>query len=310
MKKTITTILYLTFLSLVANAQSKVFDFRTASTGYWQNEFGTITGNNYTLPDSKGSGIALYNMSGTGSEIILTSRPFLYNGWSGKIYISDNPINYSWCGGMEIWVKKYSDNSVISSTSFYTSGAPHGFIDLGNPSCNDTKGCYMVIRMSQGYGTATSPLNYLTKVEATNYYPHGTLNAPDIYNDVLLQTVGQTRLIVRKEDGHVGVGTPGSAAYEFEVGGKIRATEVVVEPAWWADYVFENTYPLMSLGEVEKYIDQFGHLPNIPSEATVVEQGISLGNMNRVLLEKIEELTLHLIRQQKEIDELKKKVEH
>ena len=63
----------------------------------------------------------------------------------------------------------------------------------------------------------------------------------------------------------------------------------------------------MPLKEVENYIEQNGHLPNIPSAETMVEEGINLAEMNRLLLEKVEELTLHIIAQEKRIEILENK---
>lgn len=88
--------------------------------------------------------------------------------------------------------------------------------------------------------------------------------------------------------------------------GILRAREIIVDAdPNWPDYVFEKDYSLLSLNETEKFILENGHLPGIPSVQTIQETGIDLGEMNRLLLEKIEELTLHVIQQQKEIDNLK-----
>jgi trimeric autotransporter adhesin len=75
----------------------------------------------------------------------------------------------------------------------------------------------------------------------------------------------------------------------------------------WSDRVFEKNYPLMPLIDVEKHILQNKHLPNIPSSKEVVANGISMDGMISKLLEKIEELTLYVIEQQKQIDALKVK---
>jgi len=74
----------------------------------------------------------------------------------------------------------------------------------------------------------------------------------------------------------------------------------------WPDFVFKNEYQLMSLNEVDSFIKKNQHLPNVPSEKEIIEKGVNLGEMNAVLLQKIEELTLYLISQQNEINELKK----
>ena len=71
----------------------------------------------------------------------------------------------------------------------------------------------------------------------------------------------------------------------------------------WPDYVFSPTYSLRSLGEVEEYIEKEGHLPNVPQACEMEENGVALGEMNRILIEKVEELTLYLIQQNKKLEE-------
>ena len=88
--------------------------------------------------------------------------------------------------------------------------------------------------------------------------------------------------------------------------GLLQAKEVKVTLSDWPDYVFGEEYKLMSLGETEQYIRENGHLPGVPSAQEVVEDGLSLGEMNARLMQKVEELTLHVIELQKQIDELKK----
>lgn len=106
--------------------------------------------------------------------------------------------------------------------------------------------------------------------------------------------------------GSVGIGTT-TPDEKLAVNGKIHTKEVRVDLNGWPDYVFENDYTLPSLEEVEKHINTNGHLKNIPSAKTVKEQGIHLGEMNAKLLEKIEELTLYAIQQQKELNNQKEK---
>jgi hypothetical protein len=76
----------------------------------------------------------------------------------------------------------------------------------------------------------------------------------------------------------------------------------------WSDRVFEKEYHLLSLKEVEKFIVKNNHLPNVPSATEVVKNGVAIDEMVSKLLEKVEELTLYMIQQQKEIEELKKKL--
>lgn len=101
------------------------------------------------------------------------------------------------------------------------------------------------------------------------------------------------------DNGNVGVGIL-NPSDKLAVNGKIRAKEVKVESANWPDFVFAKDYVLPTLQETEKHIKEKGHLPGIPSAAEVEKNGIELGDMNKKLLQKIEELTLYLIEMKKD----------
>ena len=73
----------------------------------------------------------------------------------------------------------------------------------------------------------------------------------------------------------------------------------------WPDYVFSGNHTLMSLGELETYINEHSHLPGVPTAEEIEENGADLGEMNKVLMEKVEELTLYIIDLQKQINEMK-----
>lgn len=97
-------------------------------------------------------------------------------------------------------------------------------------------------------------------------------------------------------------GTSNPGNYQLAVDGSIGAREVNVTTEGWADFVFSENYPLPTLQEVERYIKENKHLPEIPSAAEVKEKGINLGEMDARLLQKIEELTLHMIDMNKRIN--------
>lgn len=115
-----------------------------------------------------------------------------------------------------------------------------------------------------------------------------------------------SRIFIAAATGNVGIGTD-NPTYKLSVLGNIRSTEVVVETGW-ADYVFDPAYSLLPLTEVERFIGQHRHLPNIPSAIEIQKSGLPLGDTQKKMMEKIEELTLYLIQQQKEIEALKKAV--
>ncbi|UYQ95517.1 hypothetical protein MKQ68_10435 [Chitinophaga horti] len=118
-------------------------------------------------------------------------------------------------------------------------------------------------------------------------------------------------------DGSVGIGTVNTGTSKLAVEGTISARKVrVTSVNPWPDYVFAKHYRLPSIQEVEQYISAHQHLPDMPSAAEVTEEGLDLGEMNRKLLQKVEELTLYIIgqhknsqQQQAQIDALKEAVD-
>lgn len=128
----------------------------------------------------------------------------------------------------------------------------------------------------------------------------GTGNALMFYTHT--NTLGITILHDR-----VGIGTS-NPRYKLDVNGGIRAQEVVVETNG-ADFVFADDYQLRPLSEVEAFITENKHLPEIKSAQEMQENGVSVSELQTKLLQKIEELTLYLIQQEETIQELRQEVE-
>lgn len=110
--------------------------------------------------------------------------------------------------------------------------------------------------------------------------------------------------IVIDAAGNVGIGTLNPQA-KLAVKGDVFAQKVKVTLSGWSDFVFDPSYKLPSLYEMEKFIRTNRHLPGIPTEAEVKEKGIDVGEMNKLLLQKIEEQMLYIIELRKEVDALK-----
>ncbi len=110
--------------------------------------------------------------------------------------------------------------------------------------------------------------------------------------------------------GKIGIGTTDlQSGYILTVDGKIVAEEVLIQNSdTWYDFVFDESYNLPTLTELDTYIKQNKHLPDVPTAKEVAENGYKLGEMNGILLKKVEELTLYVMEQQKEIEKLKEKV--
>jgi len=130
-------------------------------------------------------------------------------------------------------------------------------------------------------------------------------SAPDVYiKRVRLHTNG----ISFFNGGNVGIGTE-SPQSKLDVRGKIIADEVEIKINQGADLVFESDYNLRPLSEIENFVKENKHLPDIPSEKEMREKGLNLNNMQIKLLQKIEELTLYVIELKKENENIKEELE-
>ncbi|MDR0969105.1 MAG: hypothetical protein LBM67_01035 [Lentimicrobiaceae bacterium] len=145
-------------------------------------------------------------------------------------------------------------------------------------------------------------------ISGDNLGNHTATQNINLNNRLLVNGASSTSGLFVATNGNVGIGTS-TPAQKLSVNGNIRAKEIKVETANWPDYVFDNTYELMDLKQVESFINQNGHLPEIPSAKEVSETGVNLSEINALLLKKIEELTLYLIQQQTVINELSNKID-
>ncbi|WPU99901.1 hypothetical protein SNE26_28230 [Mucilaginibacter sp. cycad4] len=141
---------------------------------------------------------------------------------------------------------------------------------------------------------------------AINFY-NGAATGGSSYN--ITNSDLSNYLQMRIAGGNVSIGTADSKGYKLAVNGSAIATSMTVKlNSAWPDYVFTKDYTLPSLGEVKTYIDQYQHLPEIPSAREIAKDGQNLGEMNRLLLKKVEELTLYLIALKTEVSQLQKQI--
>lgn len=124
-----------------------------------------------------------------------------------------------------------------------------------------------------------------------------------------LQNTAGVQLTV-KGNGNVGIGTRNHKDYKLAVEGTIGGRRVKVTQESWADFVFHRNYQLPALSEVEDYIRENQHLSGIPTEKQVKEEGIDLGEMNKLLLQKIEEQMLYIIQLNKQVQELSARIKN
>ena len=175
-----------------------------------------------------------------------------------------------------------------------SNGNPHGFSAL---TIEDSNNAMITILTPSDktafFGFSDSDDNYVGGMQ----YEHA--------NDKLVfRTNNRSSDLIINSNGNVGIGTSNSA-WKLAVNGNIRAKEIKVETGW-SDFVFKDNYNLPTLKEVETHIKEKRHLKDIPSAKEVEENGIFLGEMDSRLLQKIEELTLYTIQQEKKIERLEK----
>ena len=209
---------------------------------------------------------------------------------------SDTSVNLSWNGA--------TDNVAITGYRIYQDGS--AITTLGN-----------VLNYQVSNLQAATPYNFTV----TAFDAAGNEGAPSTILSVTTDgssgpgsgsstSVWSEANTTASYDGEVAVGTASvPLGYKMAIDGKLITEEVRVElsssSGTWPDYVFSENYDLPSLEDIQKHVQEKGHLPNIPSAQEVEANGVELGEMNRLLLEKIEELTLHVIQLKKEINQLK-----
>jgi hypothetical protein len=181
------------------------------------------------------------------------------------------------------------------------------------------------IRAVNTWGAISDPLTVIIKVRSINFNTAWTAlsntgndltvnkflpmtNDWSLYVGNPYTTDGANLALKAIENGNVGIGIL-NPTEKLSVNGRIRAKEIKVEAAPWPDYVFSSSHKLINLPDLEKYIHQNQHLPNIPSAKEVEKDGINLGEMNSKLLQKVEELTLYLIELNKKVENQEKEIQ-
>ncbi|WP_123864790.1 hypothetical protein [Chitinophaga barathri] len=121
------------------------------------------------------------------------------------------------------------------------------------------------------------------------------------YGGMKFFTLGLERISVA-DNGNVGIGTSAPTNYKLAVEGTFAARKVKVTQEVWADFVFDSTYVLPPLKDVESHVKTYRHLSGIPAAEEIQQQGLDIGDMQQRQMQKIEELTLYLIDQNKKVE--------
>ena len=234
------------------------------------------------------------------SVINSLTGPLVFNGGGRVIF------------GTSLTVSPFTQNPRIIIDSF-------GKIYVGSTTDNISMG-----------NTGTTPIDkvHISSTSATTNLRISNTGSGNTINDgLLISTVNNASSITNKENSTLTLGTNNAtsmtllannsvligtaatpAGYKLYVQQGILTEKVKVAlttSANWADFVFADNYNLQPLSEVESFIKQHKHLPGVPSADEVVANGLDLATMDAKLLEKIEELTLHMIQLEKEVNTLK-----
>lgn len=202
------------------------------------------------------------------------------------------------------------------------SDAPSDYLRIGNATNTDAQfiptlyGYRISDNRASLYLTASTETNIDNGTSPLMVFDSRTINAAIVTRPLFSWESYGNKKMTLNANGSLGIGTTTTGNHKLAVEGSIGAREIKVEAAGWSDFVFKKDYNLPTLEEVEKHINEKGHLKDIPSEEEVLKNGINLGEMDSKLLQKIEELTLYIIEQKKsynkqteEIEKMKKQTE-
>ncbi len=191
-----------------------------------------------------------------------------------------------------------------------SSSGSYGQIQILNPTSEEASIAFIARGSGFGQWPTSADGHSRVWVMGTNAWGGGG----DIFaigNNQYAIDHGDGKLLTIKSTGEVGIGTAPASDAKLTVKGEIHTTSVKVslEGALAPpDYVFEEDYDMMTLSEVEAFIEDNKHLPEVPSAKEMLNEGIKLEEMNLTLLKKIEELTLYVIEQKKTIDDLERRL--
>ncbi|UPK72822.1 hypothetical protein [Chitinophaga filiformis] len=189
-----------------------------------------------------------------------------------------------------------ADTSTVVYSPIGTGALPYGgILQINNNSAVDGSGAHFLM-------TAVNASGYRNAAYIGITSNKGTAPAPDIVFGQRISGGAWGEAMRIRANGSVAIGTIDPGTSKLAVEGTITARRIkVTQATTWPDFVFDAEYKLPPLHEVEAYVKVNKHLPGVPSAVEVAKDGQDVGEMNKILLQKIEELTLHLIEQEKKI---------
>jgi hypothetical protein len=270
----------------------------------------------------------------TGNVGIGTPLPLAKLQVAGSIYSGSTRTNSTFNGNLEsqsanfigsegYWAFRTSTNNAFN-LDVYNSNSPivaltalqNGNVGIGTTTplyrlqVNSNQSANLRL-VSNGSTTPNPTIDIFDNVNGTEFVLSPSAGKVDMFtysNHALALGTRNTERMRIDNNSNVGIGTT-NPTQKLQVKGTVYSTEVKVDLAAGTgpDYVFEPTYDLKPLAEIEAYIKENKHLPEVPSAKEMEANGVQLGEMNMLLLRKIEELTLYILNQNKEIEKLKER---
>jgi hypothetical protein len=304
-----------------SDASSLYFNYRGSATATYFWNLGASNGYSLLTINNNGNvGVGTNSPSQrlhVWGDMLVTGLGGSPNSTSGiKISSGISSTHYNWMIGGQMNVNtglEFTPSTVVGGTTY--NNPVMTLLANGNVGVGATSPGYKLVvagdiqlkynggRLLMGNGNGNDYFGSIGFNNTTN-----DVEIKQLYTDggIKLITNTSTQAVTIHNNGNVDIGTPSTGDYKLNVVGKIRANEVVVNTTG-ADFVFAPGYKLPSLSDLETYIKENNHLPEIASAGEMKENGMNMSEMQTKLLQKIEELTLYSIEQEKKINEQEKK---
>ncbi|UCH63927.1 MAG: hypothetical protein JSU77_05675 [Fidelibacterota bacterium] len=255
-------------------------------------------GSDASLSDGSGY-IIIGNQDGT--NLVMDNNEFIArnNGGESTLYLQSEGgainVHHNQAGGTQFVIL---DNGKVGIGT----ESPGAKLDVDGGTLDTSPTGTPIARFSRGSGGD----NFIA-IYGDNIGNYIIADDPGSNEKNLYIRTKNSKHIILDPAGKVGIGTT-SPQSKLAVNGIITAKEVVVTNSGWPDFVFDDDYYLRTLDELETYTNEHKHLPDMPSASEVEGNGVSLGDMQAKLLQKVEELTLYIIELKKENGALKARV--
>lgn len=220
-------------------------------------------------------------------------------------------------------MKKIILTMAIAMIGYSSYAQTNTFPSSGNVGIGTTETSYSPLTIQSGISKTTSTETKIFELKTNESFSGSPFkltftvagNSTLANRNFLLQTgehnvANGGNIVLQPQTGNVGIGTTDPHGYKLAVNGSAIAESVTIKlNGSWPDYVFKPAYHLPALASVKAYIDKNQHLPEMPSEQEVKDNGINLGEIVKVQTKKIEELTLYLIDKEKQLSDQQKQIE-